>query len=85
VQSEDHQNNGVGSCAKHLTIRATGRCADCRLIWCDDCLVPPVAKRQPLRCIECALIAGGVRAPGGKYVPGIEDMTRHKKRPTSFI
>ena len=51
----------IGTCAKHLTERAVGRCDDCDELWCSDCLVPPARKRQPTRCIDCALIAAGVR------------------------
>ena len=44
--------------------RATFTCDDCGESWCNDCLVPPVRKRAPTRCISCALIAGGVKMRG---------------------
>jgi hypothetical protein len=54
----------LGACAKHFAERAVARCDDCSEIWCGDCIVPPKKKRQPTRCIDCALVAAGVRAPG---------------------
>jgi hypothetical protein len=63
------QPASAGTCAKHWSERAAGRCEDCGEEWCAECLVPPVRKRQPLRCIECALIAGGVRSRGGRGTP----------------
>lgn len=54
----------LGTCTKHYAERAVAQCQDCDRFWCADCLVPPVAKRQPLRCVDCALVAAGVRARG---------------------
>ena len=56
----------LGTCNKHYAERAVAQCHDCGLFWCADCLVPPVSKRQPLRCVECALIAAGVRTKGAR-------------------
>ncbi len=73
--------DSVGACAKHFTERAVGRCDDCGELWCASCLVPPVRKRQPTRCIDCALVAAGVRAPGPRHAP--LNMNRTNRRPTS--
>jgi hypothetical protein len=71
-----------GACAKHFTERAEGRCADCGELFCSACLVPPTRKRMPLRCVECALVAAGVRAPGARRA-SISTMSRTQNRPTS--
>jgi len=55
-----------GVCVKHYTERATGRCHDCLGLFCAECLVPPLSKRMPTRCVGCALVAAGVRAPGSR-------------------
>ena len=60
----EQQEAYLGACAKHLAERAVARCDDCGDVWCAECLVPPKRKRQPTRCIDCALVAAGVRAPG---------------------
>ena len=68
----------TGACTKHWTERATFVCDDCGQMWCDVCRVPPARKRGPVRCVECALIAGGVKMRGPAR--NVMDMT-HKKRP----
>ena len=70
----------LGACAKHFTERAVGRCDDCGGLWCSECLVPKTKKRQPLRCVNCALIAAGVRAPGPRR-NNVQSMGRQQKRP----
>lgn len=72
----------VGVCAKHYTERAVGRCDDCGELFCTECLVPPLRKRMPTRCVACALVAAGVRAPGNRRA-GITGMNRSTNRPTS--
>jgi hypothetical protein len=62
----EEQGTYVGACAKHFSERAAGRCEDCGELWCTDCLVPPTRKRRPTRCIDCALVKAGVRAPGSR-------------------
>jgi hypothetical protein len=69
----------LGTCHKHYAERAVAQCHDCERFWCADCLVPPVTKRQPLRCVDCALIAGGVRAKGARR-HGMTQMNRSQKR-----
>jgi hypothetical protein len=69
----------VGTCAKHWNERATGRCDDCGELWCADCLVPPARRRQPTRCIDCALIAAGVRTRARRVAP--MDVSRTRRRP----
>lgn len=81
--SGNQPTNGlVGACAKHWSERAAGRCDDCGELWCTDCLVPPTRKRQPLRCVECALVAAGVRTRGPRHQP-MQNMSRAQRRPTS--
>ncbi len=72
----------VGTCAKHFTERAVGRCNDCEELYCAECLVPPTRKRMPTRCIDCALVAAGVRAPGQRR--SMTNLTRSQKRPTNL-
>ncbi len=74
----------LGACAKHFASRASGRCEDCGDLYCSDCLVPPVRKRQPTRCIDCALVAAGVRAKGSRR-NHVTNMTRAQKRPTNLF
>ena len=69
----------LGTCGKHYAERAVAQCHDCEQFWCADCLVPPVSKRQPLRCIECALVAAGVRAKGPRR-QGLSHMNRTQKK-----
>jgi hypothetical protein len=72
----------LGACEKHFTERAVDQCADCGGLFCRDCLVPPTRKRMPVRCVSCALIAAGVRAPGPKR-NGMTTLSRAQNRPTS--
>ena len=72
----------VGVCVKHYTEHAVGRCDDCGEAFCRECLVPPLSKRMPTRCVGCALIAAGVRAPGPRR-QGVVGMNRTMNRPTS--
>ncbi len=74
----------LGACAKHFAARAVGTCDDCGELWCSQCLVPTTRKRQPTRCIDCALVAAGVRASGPRR-SGITNMSRHQKRPTNLF
>jgi hypothetical protein len=80
----EQQDAQLGACSKHFAERAVARCDDCGEIFCAVCMAPKVRKRQPVRCIECALIAGGVRTPGNRRNT-VTSMTRHKKRPTNFF
>jgi hypothetical protein len=73
----------LGACAKHFTERAVDRCPDCGDLYCAQCLVPPTRRRMPVRCIDCALIAAGVRAPGQRHGGGMASLSRAQKRPTS--
>jgi hypothetical protein len=69
----------LGTCTKHYAERAVAQCHDCGLFWCADCLVPPVSKRQPLRCVDCALVAAGVRAKGARR-NGVTNFNRVQKK-----
>ncbi len=51
----------MDSCTKHWNERALERCDDCGEPWCALCLVPPLRKGMPLRCVPCSLVAAGVR------------------------
>lgn len=72
----------LGACARHLTERAVNRCDDCGDVYCDACFVPPTRKRMPLRCVDCALVAAGVRAPGARRNTMVS-LNRTSRRPTS--
>ena len=74
----------LGACTKHFDVRAAGKCDDCGEIWCSQCLVPTTRKRQPTRCIDCALVAAGVRAPGARRA-GVTNMSRNKKHSTKLF
>ena len=79
-RGEKHEDNAVTTtCAKHWTERAVAQCHDCQQFWCADCLVPPLKKSQPLRCIECALVAAGIRGKGPRNQP-MTNMNSTKKR-----
>lgn len=69
----------LGTCTKHYAERAVAQCHDCGRFWCGDCLVPPVVKRQPLRCVDCALVAAGVRAKGPRR-QGVTNLNRAQKK-----
>jgi hypothetical protein len=71
-----------GTCTKHWTERATFVCDDCGLPWCSLCYVPPTRKRGPRRCIDCALIAGGVKMRGHTR-QNVQNMNRTTNRPLS--
>lgn len=73
----------AGACTKHWSERAVGRCEDCGELWCKTCLVPPARKRQPVRCVDCALVAGGVRTRNPRRGAPV-DMNRTQKRPTNL-
>jgi hypothetical protein len=72
------------ACAKHFAARAVGTCDDCGEPWCAMCLVPTTRDRQPTRCVECALVAAGVRAPGTRR-SNVTSMSRAQKRPTKMF
>jgi hypothetical protein len=90
VRRRDAAANGngddahLGTCAKHLAERAAGRCDDCHDVFCKNCLVPPLRKRQPTRCVDCALVAAGVRAPGPRS-NAMMNMSRSNKRPNAGL
>lgn len=48
-------------CAKHMFDDVAGKCVDCGETWCERCLVPTNGSKSPARCIECSLVAAGVR------------------------
>jgi hypothetical protein len=89
VQAEErdaavHNGAYLGACAKHFAARAVGKCDDCGELWCSQCLVPSSRKRQPTRCIDCALVAAGVRARGVRR-HNVASMTRAQKRPPGLF
>ena len=49
------------SCLNHSYEKAADACPDCGANFCEECLVPPLRRRQPRRCVECALVAAGIR------------------------
>jgi hypothetical protein len=56
------------------------RCEDCGEAYCQECLVPIIRRHQPLRCIECALVAAGVKTrPGRRQAPVLNMNSTRKK------
>jgi hypothetical protein len=51
---------GPGDCAKHLNHAALETCRKCGEGFCDDYLLRPGAKVEPL-CLDCALVMSGIR------------------------
>jgi hypothetical protein len=51
----------MANCEKHPFDPATGMCKTCRLEFCGPCLVFPFGPKKPALCIDCALMASGVR------------------------
>ena len=74
----------LGACAKHFAERAVIRCDDCGELWCAECTAPAVRKRAPTRCIACALVAAGVRAPGPRRNT-VTSMSRQQRRPNTGL
>ncbi len=81
MNGNEPRSGGVGACAKHWSVPAVGQCDDCGELWCSDCLVPPARKRDPVRCVGCALVAAGVRTRTTR--PTISSVSRVQRRPTS--
>ena len=73
----------LGACVNHFAARAVSQCEDCGELYCHQCIVPPSRKKQPTRCVECALIAAGVRAPGGRR--NMTSMTRAQKSSSGLL
>lgn len=51
----------MASCAKHQFETAQGQCRTCGDLFCDDCLIFALGPKQPPFCMNCALVAGGIR------------------------
>lgn len=52
------------NCTKHIFEIAATQCRACRGMFCEECLVWTHGPKQPPMCIQCALVAGGVRRTG---------------------
>jgi len=50
-----------GQCEKHPFDEAAGTCRKCKGNWCADCLVYPFGPRKAPFCVNCALVAAGIR------------------------
>jgi len=50
-----------GRCEKHAFDPAVDACGKCGQARCADCLVYPFGTKKPPFCINCALVAGGIR------------------------
>jgi len=56
----------MASCVKHQFETAQGQCRTCGELFCADCLIHALGPKQPPFCMQCALVAGGIRrAPKG--------------------
>ncbi|HEY2427610.1 MAG TPA: hypothetical protein VGI06_01675 [Acidimicrobiales bacterium] len=51
----------TGRCEKHAFDPAVDICSKCGQARCGDCLVYPFGPKKPPFCINCALVAGGIR------------------------
>lgn len=51
----------MAKCTKHMMEDVAATCVDCGDPWCDRCLVPVSRSDGPVRCIECSLVAAGIR------------------------
>lgn len=61
---DDEEEPGMAraiKCTKHVYEDVAGVCHDCGEPWCRECLLPPAGNRAVLRCVECALVAAGIR------------------------
>jgi len=61
----------VAKCTKHTFEEPAATCDDCGDSWCDRCLVPKHRPDAPTRCVECALVAAGIRHRPRKVVESI--------------
>jgi len=51
----------LGACEKHPFDGAAGTCRRCKRSWCPDCLVYSFGPRKAPFCVDCALVAAGIR------------------------
>jgi hypothetical protein len=51
----------MASCGRHQFETAEGQCRTCGGLFCEDCLVHAFGPKKPPFCIQCALVAGGIR------------------------
>ena len=51
----------MAACGKHQFETAEGQCRVCKGLFCADCLVHALGPKQPPFCLNCALVAGGIR------------------------
>ena len=82
-EHQDDESTVTTTCIKHWSERAVAQCHDCQNFWCADCLVPPLKKSQPLRCIESALVAAGIRGKGPRSQPMMNMNSTRKRSITS--
>lgn len=61
----------VAKCAKHTMDEPVAVCDDCGDAWCERCLVPKHRPDAPTRCVECALVAAGIRQRPRKVAASI--------------
>ncbi|MBI2708269.1 MAG: B-box zinc finger protein [Actinobacteria bacterium] len=53
--------NDLGRCANHSFERSHRLCGTCGRAFCEDCLVFPFGPRKAPLCMQCAVVAGGLR------------------------
>ncbi len=56
-------------CTEHHHRQAVGACRSCHADFCADCLVFSFGDLRPPYCIDCALVASGVRPVPGHTNP----------------
>jgi hypothetical protein len=57
-------------CNVHPFESGEGSCGQCREQYCGECLVYPFGAHKAPLCINCALVAGGIRPPMRKAAFG---------------
>jgi len=62
-REEAHVAAPNGGCAVHSFERGQDACDRCHDQYCEDCLVYPFGPRKAPMCIQCALVAAGIRRP----------------------
>ena len=54
-----------GRCERHLFDQAIDLCGRCGAEFCNDCLVYSFGPKKPPFCIQCAVVAAGIRSNAG--------------------
>jgi hypothetical protein len=61
-----HAPISSAQCVRHQFEPAADRCRTCDQTYCVECLVYALGPDQPPFCMNCALVAGGIRRRGSR-------------------